>query len=359
MSTLPFVIDRGNGTTLIKQLVAGFRQAIELGVYRPGDILPSFREVARESGACLIVVREAFKRLSAEGLVLPRRGVGSVVLDSDRKFWRGHVVIASLEVRENHLLSALTGALRQTLMKAGYLVSFVPYGTTPGDVDFSHLESVLRGPVTLVVASSGSPRLDAVMSRHKVPFVAFNYSKRADMLVRLDCSDAVAAFVDHCRRAKVKSVVEVTVGSSLASAAAALRKAGVECTSWPIVRRSGYGIEDISKATLKAFYDRIRLKGRSWLPDVLYFNDNFASQSALLALVDSGIDIPGDVRLVTWSNAGEGPYWRKSLARIEIDPIEAGHKFARHVLAFLDGKRLDDPAFVSPKYIAGETFPHT
>jgi DNA-binding LacI/PurR family transcriptional regulator len=197
------------------------------------------------------------------------------------------------------------------------------------------------------------------MSRHKVPFVAFNYSKRADLLVRLDCSDAVAAFVDHCRRAKVKSVVEVTVGSSLASAAAALRKAGVECTSWPIVRRSGYGIEDISKATLKAFYDRIRLKGRSWLPDVLYFNDNFASQSALLALVDSGIDIPGDVRLVTWSNAGEGPYWRKSLARIEIDPIEVGHKFARHVLAFLDGKRLDDPASVSPKYIAGETFPHT
>ena len=39
MNKLPFVIDRGNGATLIKQLVSGFRQAIELGVYRPGDIL--------------------------------------------------------------------------------------------------------------------------------------------------------------------------------------------------------------------------------------------------------------------------------------------------------------------------------
>ena len=357
MSRLPFVIDRGNGTSLVNQLVAGFRQAIELGVYRPGDILPSFREVARESGVCLIIVREAFKRLSAEGLVLPRRGVGSVVMESYHKLWRGHIVIASMEVRENHLLSALTGALRQALMKAGYLVSFVPYGTTPGNFDFSHLESVLRGPVTLVVASSGLPRLDAVLARYNVPVVAFGYSKVADMVVKLDCSDAVAAFVEHCSRAKVKTVVEVTVGSSMASAAAALRKAGIKCMQWPIVRRNGLGIEDVSTATLKAFYDRIRREGRGWLPDVLYFNDNFASQSALLALVDSGVDIPGDVRLVTWSNAGEGPFWRKSLAKIEIDPFESGRIFARHVLAFLDGKRLREPASVSPKYIVGETFP--
>ena len=356
MSKLPFVLDKKSVTPLIRQVVDGFRSAIELGVYRPGDKLPTFREIVRESGACMIVVREAFKRLAAEGLVRPRRGVGSIVLDSDVKFYRGHIVIASIEVRENHLISAMTGALRQSLMKAGYLVSFVPFGAaTPGKFDFTHLETVLRGSVKLVVSTSVPPGLEVLLARYKVPYIVFGDSKKADGSVRLDCSEAVAAFVRHCRDAGVKRVVEVTVGSPNASVAESLRKAGIGCVKWPIIRSGG--IEEISRSTLTAFYKRINEKGRKWLPDVLYFNDNFAGQSALLSLVDSGIDIPCDVRFVTWSNAGEGPFWRKSLARVEIDPFESGRIFADYVLRYLDSGKKPAVAAISPVYMPGETFP--
>ncbi len=355
LDKLPFKVVKGGGTTLVRQIVDGFRRSIDFGFYRPGDTLPSLREVAKETGVSLIVVREAFRRLAAVGYASLRRGVGSIVADRQAYAWRGHIVIASVEIRENHLISAMTGALRQSLMKAGYMVSTVPFGSRPSTYDFSQLDAVLQTPVTLVVATSSNPAIDRHLAKLKRPFLAFGESEHAERSLAMDCSRAVADFVEHCRATGVRSVVEVTVGSHLASVRDALVQAGIACRRWPILRRGGR--EDILQQTLDAFYSRIGKSGRRWLPDVLYLNDNFAAQSALLALVDSGIDIPGDVRLVTWSNAGEGPFWRKSLTRIEIDPVESGRVFANFVLAYLEGRKIKHPVAISPRYIIGDTFP--
>ncbi len=73
-------------------------------------------------------------------------------------------------------------------------------------------------------------------------------------------------------------------------------------------------------------------------------------------MLESGLDIPGDVGFVTWSNAGEGPFWRKPLTRIEIDPFETGRVFAKYVLDYLNGKKIKGNAKISPRYIPGETF---
>ncbi len=353
----PFAIVKKTGHTLTAQIVDGFRRAITFGFYRPGDILPSLREVARKTGASLIVVREAFRRLSAEGLVSLRRGIGSIVLDQGAFAWRGHIVIASVEIRENHLISAMTGALRKSLMEAGYMVSTVPFGSEPSTYDFSQLDSVLRTPVTLVVATSSNPAIDRHLAKQKTPFLTFGDSAHAIASLRIDCTQAIADFVEHCRKTGVKDVLDVSVGSEEASVRDAMLAAGIPCHHWKIIRRGG--IVEISQGTLDAFYGKIKRYGKKWLPDVLYFNDNFATQSALLALVESGIDIPGDVRLVTWSNAGEGPFWRKSLTRIEIDPIESGRVFANFVLSHLSGKKRHRVTTISPKYIIGDTFPAT
>lgn len=351
----PFAIVKKTGHTLTAQIVDGFRRAITFGFYRPGDILPSLREVARKTGASLIVVREAFQRLSAEGLVSLRRGIGSIVLDQGAFAWRGHIVIASVEIRENHLISAMTGALRKSLMEAGYMVSTVPFGSEPSTYDFSQLDSVLRTPVTLVVATSSNPAIDRHLAKQKTPFLTFGDSAHAVASLRIDCTQAIADFVEHCRKKGVKDVLEVSVGSEEASVRDAMRAAGISCQRWNVIRRGG--IVEIAQGTLGAFYGKLERHGKKWLPDVIYFNDNFATQSALLALLESGVDIPGDVSLVTWSNAGEGPFWRKSLTRIEIDPIESGRVFANFVLSYLSGKKRHRVTTISPKYIIGDTFP--
>ena len=50
---LPFSVDRERSTSLTAQIVDGVRQAVQTGVYKPGDLFPGFREIAKELGVCL------------------------------------------------------------------------------------------------------------------------------------------------------------------------------------------------------------------------------------------------------------------------------------------------------------------
>ncbi len=203
---LPFKVTRSGDATLVKQIVDGFRRTIDFGFYCPGDTLPSLREVARETGVSLIVVREAFRRLAAEGYASLRRGVGSIVADRQAYAWRGHIVIASIELRENHLISAMTDALRLPLMKAGYMVSTVPLSNRPSTYDFSQLDAVLLTPVTLVVATSSNPAIDRHLAKLKCPFLAFGESAHAERSLAMDCSRAVAdSTVEVRERAAAKA----------------------------------------------------------------------------------------------------------------------------------------------------------
>ncbi|MGW7306755.1 GntR family transcriptional regulator [Streptomyces sp. NPDC054835] len=61
------------------EIAAHFRQQIQDGVLQPGATMPSMREVSELFGVAQTTVNRAFRVLKAEGLTLPRAGVGTVV----------------------------------------------------------------------------------------------------------------------------------------------------------------------------------------------------------------------------------------------------------------------------------------
>lgn len=75
------------GPTLAERLFATLSQRIASGALPPGERLRQ-EDIAREFGASHVPVREAFRRLEAEGLVqsLPRRGVRVTALDRAQHF---------------------------------------------------------------------------------------------------------------------------------------------------------------------------------------------------------------------------------------------------------------------------------
>jgi DNA-binding GntR family transcriptional regulator len=75
------------GPTLAERLFAALAGRIAAGVLQPGEHLRQ-NDIAREFGASHVPVREAFRRLEAEGLVQsePRRGVRVAALDRARHF---------------------------------------------------------------------------------------------------------------------------------------------------------------------------------------------------------------------------------------------------------------------------------
>ena len=104
---MPFAVNRNDVRPLVTQVTDGLRQAIVSGYYRPGDVLPSYRNLAPMLGVSRIVTQAALRHISEEGLVVSRPRIGSVVLGNAVTLWRGHVVLVYPEGDDNYFQAIL------------------------------------------------------------------------------------------------------------------------------------------------------------------------------------------------------------------------------------------------------------
>jgi GntR family transcriptional regulator len=61
------------------EIAAYYRQRIQDGELRPGETMPSLRQVCDRFGVAQTTANRAFRMLKMEGLTLPRAGVGTIV----------------------------------------------------------------------------------------------------------------------------------------------------------------------------------------------------------------------------------------------------------------------------------------
>ena len=76
---IEFHLDARSGVPTYLQLVQQVRQAVRLGILRPGDQLPTVKEVVSALAINPNTVLKAYRELDLEGLVEGRRGVGTFV----------------------------------------------------------------------------------------------------------------------------------------------------------------------------------------------------------------------------------------------------------------------------------------
>jgi GntR family transcriptional regulator len=70
---------------MYKQITDQVKNAIAAGDLRPGDKLPSIRELAEALKTSAITVKRAYLDLETEGYILTRAGLGSFIPDIDRE----------------------------------------------------------------------------------------------------------------------------------------------------------------------------------------------------------------------------------------------------------------------------------
>jgi DNA-binding GntR family transcriptional regulator len=61
------------------EIAAYYRQQIQSGTLKPGDTMPSLRQVCERFNVAQTTANRAYRALKMEGLTLPRSGVGTVV----------------------------------------------------------------------------------------------------------------------------------------------------------------------------------------------------------------------------------------------------------------------------------------
>ena len=76
---IEFHLDARTGVPTYLQLAQQVRQAVRLGILRPGDQLPTVKDVVGSLAINPNTVLKAYRELDREGIVEGRRGVGTFV----------------------------------------------------------------------------------------------------------------------------------------------------------------------------------------------------------------------------------------------------------------------------------------
>lgn len=358
-----FKVDRDSPVTMTDQLADGIRRAILTGRLREGELLPTVKQLVKISGACDMVVRGAIRKLTAAGLVRPRRHVGCRVCARGGQTWRGYVLIVTRQL-STYYFSVQTAIIRDHLLRAGYFVSDVFVRWRDGRPDFTQLDEALTHPTSMVVVLSPESGVSEHVAESGIRMVTVNSDLENGSFngvnLRVDWSTAMPGLVKRCRRAGVKTVLRLGTRSDPERPDAMLREAGIRVSAMYL--RSSItdnGVEEAEKGTLDVFERRfVREKGgREWLPDLIISSDDYMTRGMLTAFAHYGVRIPEDVAVVTLANKGNGPWYFKSLAKMELDPATAGRNIANAVLLLLHGRKAGPSIVMSAKYVDGESFP--
>jgi GntR family transcriptional regulator len=82
MALIEFHLDSRSGVPTYLQLVQQVRHAVQLGILRPGDQLPTVKEVVAGLAINPNTVLKAYATLESEGIAKGRRGQGTFVTSS-------------------------------------------------------------------------------------------------------------------------------------------------------------------------------------------------------------------------------------------------------------------------------------
>ena len=353
-------MSQNDGRTLVSQVVDGLRQGIVGGFYRPGDVVPSYRDLSSMLGVSQIVTKAALRQLAEEGFVVSRPRIGSVVRDRMEKRWLGHVVFLSEVGEENYAQMVLSDVLLDRLTAAGYLMTQISIPqTSPGQYDFSRLDVALAQSVDLVVTVLARPPILARLARQKIPYAVFSeHGKMPTSAVGgtwLDFDLALPDFAAACKAEGVKEVVMFYFWPTRGDAAVVLRKAGVRVRKVLVkVELSKISLIDVKRAGMETFA-RLIAEGRLPRGTVCLITDDYLASGALTAIACAGLKVPEDLRLVTFANKHLGPVYIRELSRMEFDARQAGEVLSDAVLEYLKTGVYPPNSVVGPVWVEGET----
>lgn len=361
---VPFCVGRSSGVSLARQIADGIRSAIASGYYRPGQILPTRKEFAQALGVSERAPREAVAMLAAEGVVYTRRCLGCVVAEPGGRRWLGRVLLVQGDYDLSYYNAALFDSFSRKMADAGYLVTRLVCPSRGGRTfDLTPLQDALGQAFDFVLSMPTDKRIVALIRKSDVRHLIFSHLRRNaendEESVSVGVDKALSTLVEQCERRKVKSIIQVGLKGvrEIQDLREYIPYSGIKLTSWDLtVGHDRTGVENITYGAMQAFAKRLVL-GRRWLPDLLFFRDDFIAVGALTALLQAGVRIPEDVCVVTVANRGNCPVFPKSLARIELDPVENGAVYAECVLRALAPTAFKHVGSVAYRYVPGETFP--
>ena len=100
---MDIIISNSSGQPIYEQICRQIKGAVASGKLKPGELLPSIRNLARDLRISVITTKRAYEELERDGFICTVAGKGSFVAQQDVELARE----SSLREIELHLQSAL------------------------------------------------------------------------------------------------------------------------------------------------------------------------------------------------------------------------------------------------------------
>ena len=354
-------LDRSGKALLSNQLTEWLKASIRRGRFGQGAVLPGARELAAAANVGVKTATRALAVLAAEGWVVPKRHVGSVVIERGLPtLCRKRLLFFTEDPYYCYYHGQFFSSVRDQLLKSHVEISAaLGCGCSVGD-RFDQLKEFLKEKWNLVVAIGSLPRLYRALEASGWPFLSIAdgrqvvHSRAENCLGTVDIGSGAALpdFTAACVRKGVRMVLQVQglpdpydAAEPLAACGIASRRVRVASRGLPItMTQGGY------TAVREWFGDG----GRR--PDVILFTDDYVAQGGLLALKDMGMRIPEDVAVAAHANKGHAPFWGRPLTRLEMDPVAHGRVLAGAIAAYLRGEPFPRELRLGSVWREGETF---
>jgi len=117
-----FTISQTDGRPMYLQIMEQVKQRITVGDWKPGDKIPSIRDLAVGLKVSVITIKRAYMELEREGVIVTRHGIGSMVADDTDLGQKLYQEELDLHIEEVAKLAALMGVsmdeLKQRITEA-------------------------------------------------------------------------------------------------------------------------------------------------------------------------------------------------------------------------------------------------
>ena len=363
---MPFQGDHKLSVNIATQVTDGIRAAILTGFYKPGDFLPKATEFTRGLHVSLRAPLAAYRTLKKEGLISPRRRLGTVVVGPKADVFHGRVVIVNQNSNPYYSDAVTNEVLTRRLAAAGYVVvsvSAIPLGGRRDNpdkerFDVRQLNAALRQKTSLAVIMGTVPSIERAVAATGTPYFVIGGAKPGTPgsvgCTPINIESALPGVLGRLRERKVRSLVQMGIRKMDLMGSDALR---ATCDSYEELVGWPRHVERVSlDAIVRAAYDlfRARYRTKADLPDAFLFVDDYLARGALMALLTAGIRTGRDVLAITLANKGNVPVHADPIDLILCDPAREADAIADALLAYLDSGAVPGTITIENAFVAGE-----
>ncbi|MDD5706914.1 MAG: GntR family transcriptional regulator [Kiritimatiellae bacterium] len=333
-----------------RQIAAHLRKAILRGKWRPGDRLPSERDLLANLGVSRTPLNDALNVLVTEGLIERKQGSGTYVCNRQRTPLIAILGnIDTIVVPYGYYYRTLIQAIRQQASAGGYhAVLSIGHGdTTEAFAESIHLldESIARQVMGVISVVAMGPLEAQFLQRH-IPCVSivsivprgqhcvvWNYERMARLgIQRLRTAgfNRFAVFYRTHDGGRSQQVLDQAVETWL-------RGSGLEPEQAP---RVAVPLDVTMRRGAEAFKQLWQSPNR---PRAIFFLDDGLCEETLPGILELGVRVPEDLAIVTHSNAGRCFNFPVPLTMVEYDPAEGARVAWTMLQQLMGGKPPPEP----------------